>query len=59
MSAITTIEKTNAALLPAPFATDAPKHPADYHTHTEASPDSKENIMNLCASAVKAGLSEI
>ena len=59
MSALTTLERTHAEPLPAPFAADAPKRLSDYHTHTEASPDSSENIFNLCAAAVKAGLSEI
>lgn len=59
MSTVTTLDKINVSPLPAPFATDAPKRLADYHTHTEASPDSKENIFNVCAAAVKAGLSEI
>ena len=59
MSAIATVEKTHVSPIPAPFATDAPKRLADYHTHTEASPDCKESIFNVCASAVKAGLSEI
>ena len=59
MSTISTVEKIKTVPLPAPFATDERKRLADYHTHTEASPDSKENIFNVCSSAVKAGLSEI
>ncbi len=59
MSTLATIERTNPAPLPSPFATDEIKKLADYHTHTEASPDSKENIFNVCSAAVKAGLSEI
>ena len=41
------------------FSTNKTPRLADYHLHTEASPDSNEKILNICASALKVGLSEI
>lgn len=32
---------------------------SDYHTHTQASPDSNENISNICKKAIDLGLREI
>lgn len=59
MPILSTEKSTLNAPIPLPFLFDTTPHLSDYHTHTSASPDSEEKISNLCAAAVKAGLSEI
>lgn len=59
MPTLSISENTIPKPLSAPFPSSGTPKLADYHLHTEASPDSEEKVLNICSSALKAGLAEI